>query len=106
MRNHKSFPDKLYYKFLLCVPVLVFKENYIFCRFFEMPTGQTSTQLRLSETEDKHCKKAFFFLLFVNCMHTGVDCITGKASRVTGFFVIVLIFFVYSIGLIFATASK
>lgn len=54
----------------------------------------TSTQLRLSEIEDKYCKKAFFFILFFNSAHSGVNCIPGKSSRMTGFFFGQSLFFV------------
>lgn len=100
MRNHKSFPDKLYYKFLLCVPVLVFKENYIFHRFFEMPTGQLPHSCGCLKQKTNSAKNLFFFpFLFVNCMHTGVDYITGKASRITGFFVSHFLIFFFFLSL-------
>lgn len=86
MRNHKSFLSNLYYKFLLCVPYS-----------FDIHGKFHFSELRLSETEDKHCKM-FFSLL--NCVHTEINSFAGKTSRMTGFFffnnsVIILIIYFF-----------
>lgn len=67
----------------------------------------TSTQLRLSETEDKHCKKAFFFSSFSKLYAHWGWLYYWKSIKINGLFCQSLWFFIYFfLGLIFATTSK
>ena len=80
MRNPKSFLDNLCYKFLLFVPNFFgVQRKWQFSKNLWDFHRPSSAQLRLSETEDKHCKKDF--ILSFNHAHTQVNCIPGKTIK-------------------------
>lgn len=85
MRNHKSFLNNLWYKFLLFVSnSLGIQEKLHFSQNVWDADRPTSTQLRLSETGQ--ALQNFFSFFFLNHAHTEVNCVAGKTSRMTGFF--------------------
>lgn len=81
--NCKSFLDNVCYKFLLsALDFLVFRKSPFF-RDSLSYWQPTSGQLRSSKTGGRHCKNTSFLVcVFVRtCTQPGIDCITGKVSR-------------------------